>query len=261
VDYADGRIVTHVDGPAGWITINQPERLNAMRLDMWLALPTAVATLAGEPAVRAIVVRGAGERAFVSGADIAEFETERFDSTSNHAFTAAVTEATRSLASVAKPVIAMIQGYCIGGGVVIASACDIRICSDDSVFGVPAARLGLGYEFDNYARLAALVGRGAAIQMLATARRFDAAEAFRLGYVSEVVPRASLAAAAARLVAEISANAPMSIAAAKACALAIGGNATAQAAQAAIDACFDSADYREGRAAFRGKRPPQFRGC
>ncbi len=260
MEFAGGRIQTRVDGTTGWIVFNQPERLNAVRLDMWQALPAAVAPLAADPAIRSIVVTGAGDRAFISGADIAEFETERFDAASNHIFTAAVTAATASLANAPKPVIASIAGFCIGGGVVISSACDIRICSDDSTFGVPAGKLGLGYEYDNLARLISIVGRGAAMDMIATARRIGADEALRMRFVNQVTSRADLPAAVARYTDMIAANAPLSIGAAKVCAQAISGRGTQADGQAAIDGCFDSRDYREGRTAFREKRAPVFEG-
>jgi len=260
MDYAGGRIRTHIDGSVGWITFNQPERLNAVRLDMWQALPEAVQPLASDPAVRSLVVTGAGDRAFISGADIAEFATERFDAASNRIFTQAVTAATACLAEAPKPVIAAISGFCIGGGVVIASACDIRICSDDSTFGVPAARLGLGYEYDNLARLISIIGPGAAMDMVATARRVDAVEALRMGFVSRVVSRDALPDLVRDYTTQIAANAPLSIAAAKTCARSIAGRLSQADAQAAIDGCFDSQDYLEGRTAFREKRSPVFTG-
>jgi enoyl-CoA hydratase/carnithine racemase len=251
MDWAGGRLVTQTDGAIGWITFNQPERLNAVRRDMWDALPEAVASLTGESGVRAIVVRGAGEQAFISGADIAEFEVQRNDAVSNQSFTAAVTAATRSLLAAPMPVIAMINGYCIGGGVVVASACDIRICTDGSRFGVPAGRLGLGYEMDNLARLQAIVGRGIAMEMLATARHFSAAEALRVSFVNEVTAPDRLEARVREMVEQIAALAPLTLAAAKLSSLAATDPALRDKAQAAIDRCFDSEDFREGRAAFR----------
>lgn len=260
MEFADGRILTRTDGANGWLTLNQPERLNAVRLDMWQALPAAVAELESDPAVRMIIVHGAGNKAFASGADIAEFETTRHDSATNHVFTAAVSAATGALADSRLPVVAMIRGFCIGGGMVIASACDMRIASDNSRFGVPAGRLGLGYELDNFKRLFGLVGPGIAMEMLATARQFSATEALAAGFVNRAVSAEALEHDTLEMAAQIAANAPLSIAASKLASRAARDPSLDGDAQSAIDACFDSADYREGRAAFRDKRPPVFRG-
>jgi enoyl-CoA hydratase/carnithine racemase len=260
MEYAEGRLVTRKEGATGWLVFNQPERLNAVRLDMWLALPEAVAELDGDPDVRAIVVAGAGDRAFISGADIAEFDRERFDAASNAPFTEAVTAATDSLAKAGKPVIAMIKGFCIGGGMVIASACDFRICAEGSRFGVPAGRLGLGYELDNYKRLFGIVGSGVAMEMLSTARQFSDAEALQARFVNRIVRAADLELAVRELVTMISHNAPLSVAAAKLANRAATEPALKATAQKAIDACFDSNDYKEGRAAFHAKRQPKFTG-
>lgn len=258
MEFAGGRLIAALDGPIGWITFKQPERLNAVRRDMWDALPAAVASLAGESSVRGIVVRGAGDRAFISGADIAEFETERSDSTRNRAFTQAVTAATATLVEVGLPVIAMINGFCIGGGMVIASACDIRICSDNARFAVPAGKLGLGYEIDNLARLQAIVGRGIAMEMLATARQFTAQEALQARFVNRVVAARELEQTVRDMVALISTTAPLSVAAAKLASRAADDPSLNEDAQGAIDRCFDSADFREGRAAFHDRRTPRF---
>jgi enoyl-CoA hydratase/carnithine racemase len=260
MEFADGRLITEVRGSCGWLVFNQPERLNAIRLDMWLALPEAVARLDEDEAVAAIVVRGAGLRAFISGADIGEFGHARFNSGSNRPFTEAVTAATSALASARKPVIAMIRGYCIGGGVVIASACDMRVCSHDARFGVPAARLGLGYEFDNYRRLAGIVGAPLAIEMLTTARQLTAEEALQARFVSRICPSGELEGQIESYVAMIASNAPLTVRAAKMCSRALTDPSLTPQAEAAIDACFDSADYQEGRAAFADKRPPTFTG-
>lgn len=260
MEYAGGRLVTAQAGQIGWITFNQPERLNAVRRDMWDDLPAAVAELLAEPEVRAIVVRGAGEKAFISGADIAEFEVQRHDAASNRPFTEAVTAATAALIEAPVPVIAMIRGFCIGGGVVIASACDIRICSDDARFGVPAGKLGLGYELDNLARLQSIVGRGMAMEMLATARHFTASEALAARFVNRVVPVHVLEATVRDMAGMISQTAPLSFAAAKLASRAAIAPALLSEAQRAIDTCFDSQDFKEGRAAFRERRPPNFIG-
>ncbi|MEQ1781815.1 MAG: enoyl-CoA hydratase-related protein [Hyphomonadaceae bacterium] len=257
--FADGRIQIEREGPIGWLTFNQPERLNAVRRDMWDVLPAAVASLV-DLGVRAIVVRGAGDKAFISGADIAEFDVQRNNAATNRSFTASVTSATNSLLAAPVPVIAMIKGYCIGGGMVIASACDIRIAAEGSRFGVPAGKLGLGYEVDNLARLQGIVGSALALEMIATARQFTAEEVLRAGFLNRVVTLDSLEQSIRDLVAEITAIAPMTYAAAKLASRTARDPSLNAAAQAAIDACFDSNDFKEGRAAFHARRAPVFNG-
>ncbi len=260
MEYASGRLIAAQEGPIGWITFNQPERLNAVRRDMWDELPVAVASLTSNPQIRAIVVKGAGDKAFISGADIAEFDVQRNNAASNKPFTAAVTAATASLVEAPLPVIAMINGFCIGGGMVIASACDIRICAEGSRFGVPAGKLGLGYELDNLARLQSIVGRGIAMEMLATARHFTAGEALSAGFINRVIAANQLEATVRDMVAMITTTAPLSFAAAKLASRAAADPSLEAEAQRAIDVCFDSEDFQEGRAAFSERRAPVFVG-
>lgn len=259
MEFASGRLLAEQDGKIGWLTFNQPDRLNAVRRDMWDAIPHAVSSLIGR-GVRAIVLKGAGDRAFISGADIAEFDVQRHDAASNRPFTAAVSRATASLIEAPVPTIAMIRGFCIGGGIVVASACDIRICAEGSRFGVPAGKLGLGFELDNYIRLQSLVGRGIALEMLATARQLTAPEAAKAGLVNSVVPAEKLEATVREMAAVVSDTAPLTYAAAKLASRAVLDPSLRDAAQHAIDACFDSADFVEGRAAFHARRKPDFKG-
>jgi len=258
--FAEGRILTETDGVIGWLTFNQPEKLNAVGRYMWDAIPIAIENLMADPSVRCIILRGAGERAFISGADIAEFDVQRNDAATNRDFTTSVSAATASLLSAPLPVIAMIRGFCIGGGVVIASACDIRICTEGSRFGVPAGRLGLGYELDNLQRLQTIVGAGLALDMIATARHLNSAEALRAGLVNHVVSDASLDKTIRALAGQIAETAPMTFAAAKLASRAASEPGLRPLAQAAIDACFNSEDFREGRAAFHARRHPVFKG-
>ena len=260
MEYASGRLIAAQEGPIGWITFNQPERLNAVRRDMWDGLPAAVASLTSNTQNREIVVKGAGDKAFISGADIAEFDVQRNNAASNKPFTAAVTAATASLVEAPLPVIAMINGFCIGGGMVIASACDIRICAEGSRFGVPAGKLGLGYELDNLARLQSIVGRGIAMEMLATARHFTAGEALSAGFINRVIAANQLEATVRDMVAMIATTAPLSFAAAKLASRAAADPSLEAEAQRAIDVCFDSEDFQEGRAAFSERRAPVFVG-
>ena len=260
MEFAGGKILAEIDGAAGWLIVNQPERMNAVNYEMWQAIPQALAWLGAHDALRAIVLRGAGDRAFAAGADISEFDEVRCDSRTNAVFTEAVTQATSSLLEFPAPVIAMISGYCIGGGMVLSSACDLRICDDGSQFGVPAAKLGLAYELDNYARLSRIVGSGFAQELLFTGRKFSAAEALAMRFVNRVVAPAELEGTIAGYLDDIRQNAPLTLAAAKLSERSVRDASLSGDAQRAIDACFDSEDFKEGRQAFQAKRSPRFVG-
>lgn len=253
-------VIVEVAGPVGRIIINRPDRHNALNLTMWKSIPQAVAEIERSNDVRCIVLQGAGDKAFVSGADISEFETVRCDSETNTYFTHHVTQATRSLRDSRLPVIACIDGYCIGGGVVLACACDIRIASDDATFAVPAARLGLGYELDNYQALERLVGPGNAAAIVLTAQTVSVEDAFRMGLVQQIAPKSRLHQTVEELAIQIARLAPLTLSAAKASARALRSPEAQTDAQKAIDRCFDSEDFAEGRVAFREKRKPSFNG-
>ncbi len=249
-----------LEGSVAEIVIDRAERRNAVNLAMWRSIPDAVARAAENPAIRSIVLRGAGDKAFVAGADISEFNEVRRDAQTNHEFTRAVVAATSSLRTCRLPVIAQIQGFCIGGGIVLACACDIRISDDSATFAVPAAKLGLGYEFENYEALIRLVGYGAAAQMVLTAQPIDAHRALQIGLVQEVTSAEALCSRVREITDQMAALAPMTLAATKASALAAADPTLRSRAASAIDACFDSADFAEGRRAFNERRPPVFLG-
>jgi enoyl-CoA hydratase len=255
--------VTRDAGGVAWLVLRNPARLNAVRLEMWQALPGAVAALAADPAVRVLVLRGHGEEAFASGADISEFRSHRQDAASAASYEDTTAQAFAALLAFERPVVAMIHGVCIGGGLALAACADLRLAADDAVFAVPAARLGLGYHYAGVERLVQLVGPSAAAEMFFSARRYSAEESLRLGLVNRVVTKTDLDGFTARYVAEIAANAPLTLRAAKRAIAETQRDASSRdltAVTRLIADCFASADYAEGVRAFLDKRPPQFRG-
>jgi enoyl-CoA hydratase len=263
MDTGTPKMIARKDGGVGWMIFNQPEKHNAMSYAMWQAVPKIIADFESDPAVRVIVLTGAGEKAFVSGADISEFEEKRSAEEGIKLYDAAGEAAQSAIIHASKPTIAMIRGICIGGGLAIAINTDVRIASANSVFAVPAARLGLGYRYTGIKRLVDIVGPAFAKEIFFSARKFTAEEARIMGLVNRVVPEAELEAAVNAFATTISGNAPLTMKAAK---LAI--DAAMQDADkrrmadidAAIKACFASQDYIEGRRAFMEKRKPKFEG-
>ena len=263
MDTGTERVLARKDGAVGWITFNNPARRNAMSHDMWQAVPKVLEAYAADPDIRLVVLTGAGDKAFVSGADISQFEDQRANQQANDRYGGLVAGATAALTNFPKPTLAMIRGFCIGGGLAVALSCDMRITADDGRFGIPAARLGLGYGFDGLRVLMGVVGPAFAKEIMFTARQFTAAEALAMGLVNRVVPVAELEATVADYAAMIAANAPMTVAASKLAvneALKDAGKRDMAAVHAATDACFNSADYAEGRAAFMEKRKAVFVG-
>ena len=250
-----------IDGSTAWLVLNRPERRNALNADMWAAIPVLMNSLDGQADVRAIVIRGAGGEAFAAGADISEFGEARNDAAAARAYEALNGAAFAAIRNAGRPTIAMIEGFCIGGGLALALACDIRIAAPDAVFALPPARLGLAYPLAGLRDLVATVGLARAREMLFTAARLDGAEAFRIGLVNRL--SADVAGATASLCAEIAAGAPLTILhARRALGLIAGlpGHAGEEEIERLARACFDSADYAEGRAAFAEKRKPRFTG-
>ena len=257
------RMIARIDGAIGWMIFNNPERRNAMSREMWDAVPTIMDRFESDPAIRAIVLRGAGEKSFVSGADISEFEAQRSSPELVARYEAVSDEATRRITQSSKPVIAMIQGFCIGGGVGIAVGCDLRIAAEGSKFGVPATRLGLGYGPAGVKKLMDLVGPAHVKEIFYTARHFSAAEALAMGLVNRVVPEAELESYVRSYCAMIAENAPMTMRAVKRTVeelLKTSPDADLAECDRLVAACFASEDYIEGRRAFMEKRRPAFKG-
>ena len=257
------KLLVEVSGPVAVVTFNNPAKRNALSREIRAGLPGLLAALQADPDVRVLVVTGAGDKAFASGADISEFGEQRTTPAARGEYDRGQAALTTSWASLDKPVIAMIRGFCIGGGLLTALQADIRIASDDSEFGVPAARLGLGYGFGGVTTLMHLVGPAWTAEILFSARRFAAAEALQMGLVNRVVPAASLRDEVMRLADGIARNAPLTIAASKAAireASRSPGRRDVARVEAMIEACFQSQDYLEGQRAFAEKRPPAFTG-
>ena len=261
--YASGKMLATARDGVGLITFNQPEKRNAMSVEMWDGLADILDTWECASGVHVVVLTGAGDKAFVSGADISQFEQRRGNADAQREYDRLTSAGRAKLAAFGKPVIACIQGFCLGGGLGIALQADIRVAAEGSTFGIPAAKLGIAYGFDMACRLMSLVGPAHAATLLFTGERIGAAEAARIGLVNQVVPAAALEETVTAMARGIAANAPLSIAGIKL----ILRQATLDPADRDMDAvaraaaaCFDSADYAEGRTAFMEKRRPVFRG-
>jgi len=256
-------LITRIEGAMGVVVFSNPAKMNAMTIDMWDRLPKAVAELDADPAVRVIVFKGEGEKAFISGADISQFEKLRGTRETQSEYSRAVEDAYLAPMRAHKPVIASIRGVCIGGGLGLAAACDLRICAEDAVFRMPAARLGLGYSPNGVRRFMNLIGAANTLEIFATAKKFGAAEALRMGFVSRVVPVTGLDASVTETCRMIGENAPLTVAAAKfAVQQGLKDPEQRDMAKATrmVEACFASEDHKEGRKAFMEKRTPQFHG-
>jgi enoyl-CoA hydratase len=261
--YADGKILQSVTDGVGVITFNNPQKRNAMSLDMWEGLGHALVELRDDPAVRVVIMVGAGDKAFVSGADISQFEKTRHNAEASEEYSKKSAAQRALLADYPKPIIACIRGFCLGGGMQVAMAADMRIVSDNSQFGIPAAKLGIAYGYDGLKNLVSLVGPSWARLLMFTGMRIDSTEALRIGLVDRVLPDAELWDATVEIARTISGNAPLAVQAAKitiAQVLKDPDKRDWDAIRNIGTACMDSEDFREGRKAFMEKRKPKFSG-
>jgi len=256
------KVISRKDGDVGYVIFNNPERRNAMSLEMWEATTRLMNDYARDDSIRVVVLTGAGDKAFVAGADISKFGDERASEEGVRKYNDAVEAAYASVHEFPKPTIAMIRGFCVGGGMGIASCCDLRIASEDARFAVPAAKLGLGYGYPGVKRLMDIVGPSFTKEIFFTARLFDVMEAVEMGLVNRVIENGELEFYVKDYAATIAANAPLTVDSIKF----IVGEACKdelkrdmKRCEDMVDACFKSEDYKEGRAAFMEKRKPVFK--
>jgi enoyl-CoA hydratase len=262
-EYAGGKMLAARRGGIGVVTFNQPNKHNAISVDMWGGLGQILHEFGADDSIRVVVLTGAGGRAFVSGADISQFEQQRNNADAQRAYDQQTSVGREKLSRFGKPTIAMIRGYCLGGGLAIAMQTDLRIAASGSQFGIPAARLGIAYGFEGLRNLVSLVGPANARMIMYTAERFGADEALRIGLINRVVADDELEEHVFSLAQTIAGNAPLSVAASRLTITELTKDAAERDAAAVARAgvaCFDSEDYREGRAAFLEKRKPQFKG-
>ena len=257
------RVKTWLDGQVLHIRFDNPAKHNALSMDMWEAVPPLLARAGKDDNVRMVVFSGEGGKAFISGADISQFEDMRAAKEAVTRYEQMAEAALQGIFEFSKPTVACIQGYCIGGGVNVAISCDIRVASSNSVFSIPASRLGLGYRFSAMKNLTQLVGPGYAKDIFFTGRRLDAAEALRIGLVNRVSEPEGLDALLAEYTTAITTGAPLTIKAGKRIiqeVLKLGADFDAEMCRRLILDCFESEDYAEGRKAFMEKRKPIFKG-
>jgi|KBSMisStaDraftv2_1062788.scaffolds.fasta_scaffold27320_2 enoyl-CoA hydratase/carnithine racemase len=257
------KLIGRKDGAIGWVTFNNPQKRNAMSMEMTQAFGMVLEEFIRDPAIRVVILHGAGDKAFVSGADISEFKDKRSTAEATELYNAASNRTGKLLKECPKPTIAMIRGYCMGGGMGTAVACDLRIASDDSRFGVPAAKLGVGYRYERLKQLEELVGPSFTAEIFYTGRQFTAQEALQMGLINRMLPAAELEKYVLDYANTIAGNAPLTIAAVKRSVIEMSKDAEERdiaLCNKMVDDCFASADYIEGRDAFVEKRKAVFQG-
>jgi enoyl-CoA hydratase len=257
------KMLSRVKDGVGYITFNNPEKHNAVSIEMWDALEQILDGFRSSQDIRVNVLSGAGGKAFVSGADISKFDKERSSKEAVLSYNKRTQKVYENLETFPKPTIAMIDGYCIGGGLNLAVCCDIRICSEKSKFAMPAAKLSLGYPFSSIKRLFDVMGPGMAKHFMFTAEKISASEALACGLVQKLVSEDSIDSYVKDYALNIANNAPLTIKAMKQIGIEISKNSDERdllLCEKLASACFDSEDYKEGRKAFMEKRKPNFQG-
>ena len=260
---SEGKLVVEKRGAVGWIVFDHPARRNAINGAMWRGIPAAMEGFERDPEVRCVVFRGAGTGAFAAGADISEFEKVRSARSAVAEYDDLLDRVLHSIQDARKPSLAMIYGYCIGGGLEVALACDLRYCGESAQLGIPAARLGLAYNVEGHKRLLETVGAARAKEIMFLGRRYSGAEAYAMGLVERVMPDAKLEGFVSEVIQILCENAPLSMANSKTIIeeyAKSSGAPDAARMQAAIERCAKSEDYAEGRKAFMEKRKPAFKG-
>jgi enoyl-CoA hydratase len=260
---SEGKLTVEKRGAVGWIVFDSPARRNAINGAMWRGIPEAMAKFDADAQVRCVAFRGAGTQAFASGADISEFEKNRAARTSVEAYDGLLDQVLHAIQDSRKPSLAMIHGFCMGGGLEVALACDLRYCGESAQFGVPAAKLGIAYNVEGHKRLIETVGHASAREIMYLGRRYSAAEGLAMGLVNAIFPDAALEGETAKIIDTLCQNAPLSIANSKTIIeeyVKASGAPDAARMHAAIERCAKSADYEEGRKAFMEKRKPKFQG-
>ncbi|HLS86299.1 MAG TPA: enoyl-CoA hydratase [Burkholderiales bacterium] len=260
---SEGRVVVERKGAVGWIVFDHIARRNAISGAMWGAIPPAMQAFDADPTVRCVVFRGAGKEAFAAGADISEFERNRAEGAAVAAYDGLLDQVLHAIQGSRKPSLAMIYGFCMGGGLEIALACDLRYCGASAQFAIPAAKLGLAYNVEGHKRLIETVGHARAREIMFLGRRYGAAEALRIGLVHDVFDDGALEGEVARIVSTLCDNAPLAIANSKTIIeefVKASGAPDVRVMREAIERCAKSADYVEGRRAFMEKRKPVFKG-